>query len=282
VRTTPFTQRDATVLGLRVRYIDEGPREPRRRDRVILLIPGHTSRVEEYDGLVPVLSRHHRVLVFDYPGTGFAEKPDRGYGLRLYEDATLAFLDAVGVERAVLAGGSLGGNLVLRLGHREPERFPRLVAWAPGSAWEAQPRLGKVMRALGGSVLFWPTVWIQSRFWYGKDWPGRDAALSDTFAYYREVMGPGFVRMYWDMAADQVEQSLFPIAPEIQQPTLLMWGDQDDGANMGAGVARLHDLLPHDELRVFAGARHSLASEIPDALAETIDEFLRRPEPLVR
>jgi pimeloyl-ACP methyl ester carboxylesterase len=77
-----------------------------------------------------------------------------------------------------------------------------------------------------------------------------------------------------------MERSLFPIAPEIQQPTLLMWGDQDDGANMGAGVARLHELLPHDELRVFPGARHSLAAEIPEALAATIDEYLRRPDSL--
>jgi pimeloyl-ACP methyl ester carboxylesterase len=83
------------------------------------------------------------------------------------------------------------------------------------------------------------------------------------------------------MAADQMERSLFELAPRIQQPTLLMWGDQDDGANMGEGVARLHALLPHDELRVFPGARHSLAAEIPGPLSETIDEFLRRPDTLM-
>jgi len=281
VRTTPFAQRDLRVLGHRVRYIDEGPTQPRRRDRVLVLIPGHTSRIEEYDGLVPTLARHHRVLVLDYPGSGYADKPDRPYDLRFYEEVTLAFLDALGVERAVPVGGSLGGNLVLRLGHRAPERFPRLVAWAPGSAWEARPGIERVMRAAGGRLLFWPTVWIQSRFWYGRDWPGREAALADTFAYYEEVLGPGFVRMYWDMAADQVGRSLFEIAPAIAQPTLLMWGDRDDGANMGEGVARLHALLPHDELRVFPGARHSLAAEIPQPLADTIDEFLRRSEALL-
>jgi hypothetical protein len=85
-------------------------------------------------------------------------------------------------------------------------------------------------------------VWVQSRYWYGKEWPGREAALADTFAYYREVMGPGFVRMYFEMAADQVERSLFPIAPAIHQPVWLGWGDQDDGADMGAGVAKLAEL----------------------------------------
>jgi pimeloyl-ACP methyl ester carboxylesterase len=274
VRTSPFAQQDRTLLGLRVRLIDEGPRD----GPVVVLIPGHTSRIEEYDGLVPRLSRRHRVLVLDFPGSGYAEKPDRLYTLRLYEDTVLALLDQLGIERAQLAGGSLGGNLVLRLGHRAPERFERLLPWAPGSAWEPQPRTARAMRAIRGYAAFWPTVWIQSRFWYRKDWPGRDAALADTFAYYREVMGPGFVGMYFDMAADQVERSLFPLAPEIRQPVWLGWGDQDHGANMGAGVARLAELLPRCELRVFPGARHSLAAEIPDELAAALDEFLTRPE----
>jgi pimeloyl-ACP methyl ester carboxylesterase len=229
-------------------------------------------------GLVPVLARRHRVVVLDFPGSGYAEKPDREYSLTLYEDTVLALLDQRGIARAHLAGGSLGGNLVLRLGHRAPERFDRLLPWAPGSAWDAQPRVARAMRAVSGYPAFWPIVWIQSRFWYRPDWPGRDAALADTFAYYREVMGPGFVRMYFDMAAVQVERSLFPMAPEIHQPVWLGWGDQDHGANMGEGVARLATLLPRCELRVFPGARHSLAAEIPDDLAAALDEFLTRPE----
>jgi pimeloyl-ACP methyl ester carboxylesterase len=277
VRTTPFPQRDAQVLGLRIRYIDVGPTDvPADGAPSLLLIPGHTSRIEEYDGLVPQLARRHRVVVLDYPGSGYAEKPDREYSLALYEDVSTGLLDALGIGEAVLAGGSLGGNLVLRLGHRLPDRFPVLAPWAPGSAWNAQPRIGRTMRAIRGYALFWPIVWIQSRYWYGPEWPGREAALVDTFAYYREVMGPGFVRMYFEMAADQVERTLFEIAPQIQQPVWLGWGDQDHGANIGAGVAKLAKLLPHCELQVFPGARHSLAAEVPDALAASIDAFLAR------
>ena len=280
VRATPFPQRDAQVLGLRVRYIDVGPTDaPADGAPVLLLIPGHTSRVEEYDGLVPRLARSRRVVVLDYPGSGYAEKPDREYSLALYEDVSTGLLDALGIGSADLAGGSLGGNLVLRLGYRYPDRFPRLAPWAPGSAWNPQPRVGRAMRALRGYPLFWPIVWIQSRYWYGPAWPGREAALADTFAYYREVMGPGFVRMYFEMAADQVERTLFEIAPAIQQPVWLGWGDQDHGANMGAGVAKLAKLLPHCELQVFPGARHSLAAEVPDALAAAIDGFLARSGP---
>jgi len=270
---TAYEQRDLRVLGVRVRYVDEGPRDA----PTALLIPGHTSRIEEYEGLLPTLARRHRVLVLDYPGSGYSEKPVREYDLAYYEDVSIAFLEALGVERAHLVGGSLGGNLVLRLAHRFPERFDRLAPWAPGSAWEASPRLARAARAVASYATFWPVVWVQSRFWYDESFAGREHALAETFAYYREVLGPGFVRMYFGMAADQVAESLFPLAPEIRHPVWLGWGDRDHGANMGEGVARLHELLPRSELRVFPSAGHALATELPEVLASEIDAFLSRP-----
>lgn len=275
VRATPFQQRDVEIDGMRLRYIDEGPHRPPGRGTV-LLIHGHTSRIEEYDGLVPTLAEHLRVLVVDLPGSGYSAKPDRTYSLTFYEDTLIGFLDALQVDRAHLAGGSMGGNLTLRLGYRFPDRFERLAPWAPGSAWPAQPFVADVMRRSTSYTLFWPIVRIQSRYWYSADWPPRDAWLAETFAYYREVLGPGFVRMYFDMAADQVGWTLFDIAAEVRQPTWLGWGDRDHGANMGAGVARLHELLPNSELHVFPGARHSLAAEVPGPLAAAVNEFLTR------
>ena len=275
VQATAFEQRDVRVGGLRLRYVDVGPLAPPRAP--LVLLPGHTSRIEEYDRLVPALAREQRVLVLDFPGSGYSDKPERDYDLRFYEDTLVGFLDALGVERANLAGGSQGGNLVLRLGHRFPERFERLAAWAPGSAWPARPRLAALLRAVASRPLFWLVVRVQSRYWYSPDWPGREAALAATFRYYREVISPGFVAMYFGMAADQVGRSLFPLAPEIGQPVWLGWGDRDHGADMGRGVARLHALLPRSELRVFPGAGHALASEVPDELGAELADFFSRP-----
>ena len=264
------------VGGIGLRVLDTGPVDD-PASPVLLVIPGHTARIEGFAEVVPVLAARHRVVVADLPGSGEADKPDRRYDLRLYEDTLVGLLDALGIDRAVPVGGSLGGNLVLRLGHRFPERFSRLVLWAPGGAWTARPALAGLIDRVCGRRLFWPSVRIQSRFWYADDFPGRQQALDDTFAYYRRVLGPGFVRMYWGMAADQIRHSLFDIAPEITQPTLLMWGDQDHGAGMGKGVARLHELLPQSRLHVFPGRRHSLEAEIPVELAETVLAHLAEP-----
>ncbi len=137
------------------------------------------------------------------------------------------------------------------------------------------------MRALGLllepwlSRLFWPFVWVQSRFWYHPQWGGRRSALVEAFAHYREIHSPGFVRMYFDVAREQVRTSLFPIAPSIEQPTLVLWGDQDHALGMGEGVRRLVSLLPNARLRVVKGARHALANEVPEELSREVDAFLR-------
>src|SRR5687768_13232792 len=94
-RTTPFSQHDVDVHGMRMRYIDVGPTGDGGDVSTLplLMLHGHTSRIEEYDDIVPHLARTHRVLVPDLPGCGYSDKPNRAYSLQLYEDSVLQFLD---------------------------------------------------------------------------------------------------------------------------------------------------------------------------------------------
>lgn len=271
---TRYEQRDVDVLGLRLRYVDV-PAQSEPEGPPLLLAHGHSSRIEEYEAILGPLSQRRRVLVPDLPGSGYSDKPDREYSLRLFEDTLLGFLDAMGVREAHLGGGSLGGNLTLRLAHREPERFPRVAAWAPAGAWVPSPGWQRFARvARHARWAFFPSLWIQSRFWYSPKWEGRHAALEGAWKYYREVYGPGFHRMYWDIGHDQARTSLFPLAPEIRQPVWLGVGDQDHGLDMFQGVQKLAAMIPGATLTIYEGARHSLANEIAERLAGDVDAFL--------
>ena len=275
VHTTPFAQRELVVDGLRLRYLDEGKGPP------ILLIHGHTGRIEEHDEIVKQLRRRFRVLAFDFPGSGYSDKPEREYTLRFYEDTALAFLDQLGIKQCYLAGGSLGGNLTLRLAARAPERFTRLVAWSPGSAWEAKPTQAGIIRfftGYGNYPFFRAMVRVQSTYWHRPTWPGREAALQDAFATYDEVVSPGFVMMYWGIAADQWGSSLFDVAPKVKQPLLLIWGEEDSTPGMGPGIKRVCQLAAHCEFLSFPGAGHSVAMEYPEKFNQAALEFLTRPE----
>jgi 2-hydroxy-6-oxonona-2,4-dienedioate hydrolase len=275
VRATKYEQRDITVLGgVRLRYVDV-PAE-RESGPPVVMLHGIASRIEEYEDLIGRLCVRRRVVAMDLPGNGYSDKPERAYTLSFLEDAVLGLLDQLALEQVDLTGGSLGGNLVLRLAHRAPHRFRRLAPWAPGGAWEPMRVLGMLtsLWLSAGTTFFWPSVWVQSRFWYHPAWEGRDVALREAFAHYREIFERSFVRMYFELAREQVMTSLFPIAPTISQPTLLLWGDQDHALGMGEGVRRLAKLLPNARLHVFPGVRHALAAEAPVDLAREVDQFL--------
>jgi pimeloyl-ACP methyl ester carboxylesterase len=278
VPATKHDQRDATVLGdVRLRYVDVPAHEPEAPP--LVLLHGLASRIEEYESLIDPLRERRRVIVMDLPGNGYSDKPARSYTLTFLEDAVLGLLDHLGVREADLAGGSLGGGMVLRLAHRLPERFRRLAPWAPAGVWEPKWAFGLLGTFLlrTGTMLFWPTVWIQSRYWYDPAWKGRQRALDESFEHYREILDPSFVRMYYEVGREQVTHSLFPIAKQIAQPTLLLWGDRDEALGMGDGVKRLARLMPNASLHVFRGARHSLASEVPAELAREISRFFGAP-----
>jgi 2-hydroxy-6-oxonona-2,4-dienedioate hydrolase len=275
VRATKYDQRDAVVLGdVRLRYVDVRPAI--EQGPPLVMLHGIASRIEEYEELIDRLRARRRVIVMDLPGNGYSDKPERPYTLTFLEDAVLDLLDALAVREADLAGGSLGGNLVLRLAHRAPERFHRLAPWAPAGAWDPKRLLGLFGRfwLSFGATFFWPMVWVQSRYWYHPEWKGRDRALVDAFAHFREVHGRPFARMYFELCREQLMTSLFPMAPAIAHPTLVAWGEHDHALGMAEGVKRLVGLLPRATLRVLEGARHSLATEVPEVLAREVDAFL--------
>jgi alpha-beta hydrolase superfamily lysophospholipase len=139
---------------------------------VILFIHGHSSSAEEALLLTGPLfdraaaeGRPLTVIAMDLPSNGYASMIDHttiappgasswntGYPiLDFIEDFIAAFVDRLedeqpGIKRQVLGviGGSLGGNMTLRLGRRDPARYPWLhsiVSWSPASTWPSWARL---------------------------------------------------------------------------------------------------------------------------------------------
>jgi pimeloyl-ACP methyl ester carboxylesterase len=91
---------------------------------------------------------HHRVLAYDARGHG-SSAPAAEPGSYTYEDLGLdlvAVLDAAGIERAVLAGASMGAHTALWLALRQPERVAGLVVITPGYDPETQDDAGRLAR----------------------------------------------------------------------------------------------------------------------------------------
>lgn len=114
-----------TVDGVRIGYEVYGSGSP-----TILLMPTWTLlHVRFWKFQVPYLSRHYRVVTFDGPGNGRSERPSdpQRYSEDAIVGASLAVLDEVGVDEAIVVGMSQGGLYTLRLAEAAPERVSGIV-----------------------------------------------------------------------------------------------------------------------------------------------------------
>lgn len=84
-------------------------------------------------------------VVPDLPGYGRSERRDRVLGIPELAEATIAILDRLDIDKAVLVGNSMGCAISLEIVHEAPERVHRLVLVSPAGGAHNQP-LG---RALG-------------------------------------------------------------------------------------------------------------------------------------
>ena len=113
----------------RLSYLDSGGAGP-----AVLFIHGNSSCKEIFGRqLESEIGRRYRCIAFDLPGHGQssdAPDPQKTYSIHGFADAAIAFAEALGVERAVLIGWSLGGHDALEMMARWPGT---MAAWITGT-----------------------------------------------------------------------------------------------------------------------------------------------------
>jgi haloalkane dehalogenase len=113
--------------GLRVHYLDEGPRDA----PPVLMMHGEPSWSFLYRKMVaPLVAAGHRVVAPDLVGFGRSDKPsERGdYTYQRHVDWMAAFLGALDLSRTTLVCQDWGGLIGLRLVAAHGARFDRVVA----------------------------------------------------------------------------------------------------------------------------------------------------------
>ncbi|MGJ8535397.1 MAG: alpha/beta fold hydrolase [Alphaproteobacteria bacterium] len=106
----------ATKTG-RIHYLEAGAGEP------LLLLHSNGCSAHEYEEVIAGLAKNRRVLAWDMPGHGDSDPTPRHLSIEDYSDAVIAFLDALDIKRASVAGSSVGGTICVDLGVRYADRF---------------------------------------------------------------------------------------------------------------------------------------------------------------
>jgi pimeloyl-ACP methyl ester carboxylesterase len=99
-------------------YVEQGDPE----GVPVVLFHGWLDSRWYFDHLMARLPERIRAFAFDQRGHGDAATPADGYGLRDFASDIGAFMDAVGLDAAVLVGASSGGYVAQRFAVDEPDR----------------------------------------------------------------------------------------------------------------------------------------------------------------
>ena len=101
-----------------------------------------------FDQLMAALPERIRAFAFDQRGHGDATKPAEGYRLRDFADDIGAFMDAVRLHAAVLAGASSGGYVAQRFAIDDRDRILGLaLLGSPRSLRGPRPPFAEVVAA---------------------------------------------------------------------------------------------------------------------------------------
>lgn len=207
--------------------------------------------------LVPLgerLAERYPVWIPDLPGFGDSERPDRTLDIPELADALAGWMDAVGLERAAVAGHSLGGQVAIDLAARRPERVDRLILFGPTMDPAAPTLLGQAIRLLRATPL---------------------EPLGSSLTVLGDILrcAPTRILATARMAlADPVLAKL----PRVAAPTLVVGGGRDPITPPG-WLGRVAGALPDARLVLIPGAGHLVQTSRPAETARAVAGFLGEP-----
>lgn len=241
--------------GVRTRCLEAG--EGRE---TLVFLHGSGGHLEAYVRNVLAHAERYKVYVIDMLGHGYTGKPDRPYQMDDYVGHLVAFLDAMGIERAHLSGESLGGWVAGWLAARQPQRVNKLVLNTAGGL-TANAEVMERLKTLSMNAVRSPDREAVRR---RLEWLMHDKShVSDDLVEmrYRIYTQPGFVRAMENiMALQDMEirrRNMFSddMLRSIRAKTLVVWTDHDPTGAIEVGE-RFARTIPDARLVVMKGCGH--------------------------
>jgi len=204
-----------------------------------------------------------RVLAVDLPGHGDSPGPGAA-SVDVYAGVVQEWLEANGLERAVVAGHSMGGAIALRLALRAPESLAGLVLVGSGGRLRVAPA---ILEASGRPSTFPQAVDTIIEWAFSET---ADTRLVELARARMLDVDPAV--LHDDFAACDAFDVLDQLA-RIELPTLVICGDQDRLTPPKYSRA-LAERIRAARLAMIPGAGHMVMLEEPQATAGALTGFL--------
>ena len=257
----------------RFHYVREGSGPP-----VVLISPG-AAWVVAWKPQLSALSKDHTVYVVDLPGQGYTKLKDPGsfrWDLVGMTGALGSFMDAVGVERAAVAGNSWSGGWALAFAQRNSDRVSKLMLLDSSGLDVRDPWQWEIMKyPVAGELL--------TKMFTTKD---TVRAAAENSLVHKNFVTDELVNEWWSPMTfrdnlrsnyllerglnwGETEQAM----PKTKTPVLVLWGKRDN-VLPASQAKQFGELLPNSEVHVLDGCGHALEYDCPARVNGAIEDFL--------
>ena len=209
------------------------------------------------------------IIAPSLPGFGGTAVPRGDASMDDYADSVVAAMDAAKIERAAVAGMSMGGYVAFALWRRHRERVERLLladTRAEADTDEARDkrlRLAELIREHGiEALLKTPPQWLR------KGSPHWDSLLKMIRGQTPDGVAQGSIAM-----AHRPDSR--PDLPTIDVPTAVIVGEEDSITPLEMSQT-ISDAIPGATLSIIPGAGHIANIEAPTAFEAALRAWLRR------
>jgi len=260
------------VDGLTINYDVQGDGEP------LLLIPYTSADHACYAFQLPAYTEHFTCVAIDLPGSGESDKPAGPDSIEGYADQVAAFLGAIGIEQAHVAGVSLGAAVGMQLAARHPSRVRSLSLH---SAWDRSDShlktIVELWRTLAAVLPSVADVVIQAVFplCFTPEMYDNRPEFVETLVNFVRSRPAQPVDAFLAQTDAVIAHDASHVLRDIGAPTLITYGAHD--LVCGARFAGpLRSGISGSELVVFGRLSHAGLHEDPETFNRTTIEFLVR------
>jgi pimeloyl-ACP methyl ester carboxylesterase len=249
--------RNLEIDGMTLRYHVGGQGPP------ILLLHGWGGSIESFAPVLNDLQRSYSVSAFDLPGFGHSSLPPMAWGSAEYAQLTIKLMDYCKLDRPHLVGHSFGGQVGIRLAATHAERVGKLVLVCSAGIRTRRTFAAQVKRS-AARLGRWLAMY------------GGRAGERVRQAIYRRIQSQDYAHAgpLRPTLVKVVNEDLTGLLPQIQSPTLLMWGAHDRDVPL-ASAQVMARLIPGAQLVVLENAGHFPYLDQFDRFRLIVGRFLR-------
>ncbi|MEU6256869.1 alpha/beta fold hydrolase [Streptomyces sp. NPDC047043] len=255
---TDFRHAYVDAGGIRTRALQAGPEDGEH----VVFLHGTTGHLEAFVKNIPAhASAGYRVHAIDMLGHGYTGKPDRPGEIPAYVEHLVAYLDAVGAERAHLVGESLGGWVSSWAASEYPDRVASLQLLCMGGTKVNPAVMERLKTSTRAAALQDDIALTRERL--RLLWAEWDEELGDelTQVRYDIYHRPEFQRNLHNLLALQEvetrERNL--LRPDrmarIKAPTLVVWANKNPFGDVPEAEA-IAAAIPGARLEIFNECGH--------------------------